>query len=498
VTETTRRRTALNVIAVVLLLTTAAILEVRQLSSLSSIAGADMWWHLRTGTWILQNHSLPRCGLFSQSAGSRWVDSSWGFDVMVADAYRLLGLRAVPAPLMCFRVALAVLAFSLAAGWRGPLWPVLVLSISAQYVLGGLQSGPAYCSVLLFGVELLLLLDARRTGDVRWLSVLPVLFFFWANLDEQFVIGLGLLLLFLFASVLEDFLAARFPEMRPLVVLSVPRLAAVAALCFVATLLTPYFVRPYQVFFIRFTSAATPFLPDFHAMNFKQPQDYLLLLLTMAAYVALGRRHSRDIFQIALVVGCTLLSFHAKRDIWLVTLAATAVLGEALRSDTTGIAQPRAVAVSPRIFRVSGIAAIAAGTAAVLLVAVLRIPGDRNALLAKAARTYPVAACNIIRERGLPAPLFNAYEWGGFLQWYLPEYPVALDSRPMLYSDDVIIRYSKVMNADLPYLADPALAGARTILFPRHSLMGEALSNVPAFQVAYSDDVAVVLIRGQS
>ena len=495
---TTSRRTVLHVVAVVLLLTTAAVYEVRELSSLTSISGADMWWHLRAGAWILENHSLPHNGLFSQSADSSWTDPSWLFDVLVASAYRLLELRTLPALLMCFRMALSVLTFSLAGGWRGRFWPAVLVSASTQIVLGGLQSGPGYCSVLLFGIELLLFLDARRTCEVRRLFVLPVLFMFWANLDEQFVLGLLLLGLFFVVSLLEGPLATRVPETQPLSRGRLRRVVAVMALCLLATLITPHFFRHYAVFFARFTSTANPFLPDFHAMNFKQPQDYLLLLLTMSAYVALGRRRSRDIFQNALLVVCTLLSFHAQRDVRLVALAATAVLGEGLQSRRPEMKGVHSLDAAPPIFNMPEIAAVAVGSATILLITLLRIPADRSVLLAQAARTYPVAACNVIRERGLPEPLFNAYEWGGFLQWYLPEYPVAVDSRPALYSDDAIIRYSKVMNADFPYTADPALARARTMLFPRHSLLGESLSGVPSFQVAYSDDVAVVLIRGES
>jgi hypothetical protein len=118
-----------------------------------------------------------------------------------------------------------------------------------------------------------------------------------------------------------------------------------------------------------------------------------------------------------------------------------------------------------------------------------------EALLAKAGESYPAAASNYIREHHLPQPLFNAFEWGGFLTWYLPEYPVAIDGRTDLYGDDFIIEYSKVMNAEVRYTDFPALANARTILLPKTAIIGEALSSVPVFKVAYSDDVAVVLTR---
>ncbi len=56
----------------------------------------------------------------------------------------------------------------------------------------------------------------------------------------------------------------------------------------------------------------------------------------MAAFLALGLRRSRDIFQIGLLAGSLALSFYAQRDIWLVALAALAVIGEAITSEPAG------------------------------------------------------------------------------------------------------------------------------------------------------------------
>ena len=91
--------------------------------------------------------------------------------------------------------------------------------------------------------------------------------------------------------------------------------------------------------------------------------------------------------------------------------------------------------------------------------------------------------------------MFNALEWGGFLTWYLPEYPVAIDGRAGLYPDDFVLEYSKVMNAEERYTDFPTLANARTIILPRSAIMAAALGSVPGFKVQYQDNVAVVLTK---
>ncbi len=474
-----------------LLFAIGAMIEAKTLSSLSSLANGDVWWHLRTGIWILQSHSLPHAGLFSQTAERPWVDASWGFDLLTAVGYRILGLRIVPVSAMLFRSGLAVITFVLAGGLRGKFWRAALLSLVAQYVLGIVPLGSACFSILFFGIELLLLLESRRKGTllpVRWL---PLIFLVWANCDDQFVYGILLVALFLATVLLQNLRSGHSAAEPGWSAFSARNAAALAAVCGLATAITPYFVRPYSVFFQSLTTPAGAYLPDLHAMGFRRPQDYLLMLLTMAAFLALGLRRSRDSFKIVLLIACAILAFHAQRNTWLAALAATAVIGEAFCES------PAEQQESQLRRGRSTQGMVAAGLlAAILIVATfVLIPRSPQLLMAKVAETFPVAACNYIRNQQLPQPLFNAYEWGGFLAWFLPDYPVTIDSRPGLYDDDFVVQYFKTMNAEVPYASFSAMNQAGTLLLPRHSVMGEALSTLPSFRVAYSDDVAIVLIR---
>ena len=102
-----------------LLFTAAACFECKYMTALSD---SDVWIYLRTGEWILQNHTVPHTSLFTQYTGRPWIAYSWGFDVLAALAYKAMGLRAVPVMLACFKVALAVIVFLLAGGTRRNFW----------------------------------------------------------------------------------------------------------------------------------------------------------------------------------------------------------------------------------------------------------------------------------------------------------------------------------------------------------------------------------------
>ena len=464
----------------------SALVEAVRCSSLSSLLNADMWWHLSSGLWILHQYAFPHTGLFSQSSDTPWVATSWTYDLNLAIFYQVMGLRAIPVFTMSFRAGLAVVTFLIAGGRRRNFWTAVALSLVAQYILAAAQPTPAYGSILLFGVELQLLLESRRVANLTPLFWLPPIFLFWANVDVHFVYGLALFALFLASLALENVLPAGETHS-----LAQAKVATIVAFSLLATILTPYFYHPYGVFFSTTFSAANAYLPDHKAPGFRQPQDYILLLLAMSAFLALGLRRSRDLFLIALLAICAGLSFYAQRDVWLVVLAALAVIGEMLPT--------RAAAAPDKTRRAEGMPMrdlLISGSLAFVLFAVgaaVLLPRGSEALLAKAGESYPVAAGNFIREQQLPPPLFNAFEWGGFLTWYLPEYPVAIDSRADLYGDDFVIQYSKVMNAKVRYTDFPALANARTIVLPRTAIMAEALKTVPGYKVAYRDSVALVL-----
>ena len=480
-----------RIVAMVSTFTAAAACE---LLHLNALADSDIWWHLSTGSWILQNHALPRTAIFSQFASLPWVDSSWAFDVFTALCLKIWGLSGLPVLLMLLQVAIAIAIFTLAGGRRN-FWPAVILSALAQYSISPITPRPAMCSLVLLACELTLLLRARRTGNARSLFWLPLIFVIWVNLDRQFSYGLIALALFWIAVVIEHLCHRRgitwFETERP--TLPIAAVSASVGLSLLATILSPYGYRSYLPVWLSATnSAADRFFPELHSMRFRRPQDYLLMLLAMTAFFALGRRRSRDLFLISLLVISAVISFRFQRDNWLVLIAAVAIIGNIIPATT-------AAAETPQNLRLQKLA-----TAALVLLAVvvliLRLPGRSDVhsgelLLDKIAKTLPVDAVENIRANHLPQPLFNSYAWGGFLTWALPEYPVLIDGRTDLYGDAINLPFFQATTAAIPLQSYVGFTQAQTILLEANAPMAEALSSLPGFRVAYKDDVAVVLVR---
>ena len=406
--RTASRFAQLQVFALLVVLIIPAVLQVVRLSALTS---SDIWLNLSAGNCILANRAVPHSLTGSQSAELSWVDTSWLFDVLTATAVKVSGLRGLVWLDAIFGLAIAVALFVLARGARRGFSTGALLTAIALYLIAGTTFRSSVASVLLFAVLLTLITLARSAGSSRLLFWTPPLFVLWANLDIQFVYGLGTVIVFMAAETIGHLpwssVAARFVSRSQI---SLRKTAAVTTACIAATLVNPYGYRLWAAA-LRSVSlfAADLYFPEMHALRFRQPQDYALLLLVMTAFFAIGHRHARDLFAVLLLTASSIVSFHLQRDAWLVVLVAIAVLSRALdatdSSEARGLDPPAAAWVLP--------ATTAAAFVVLIGAFVLRVPSGRDLLMAKVSEKFPVRACNYIRQHALPKPLFNHYDWGG-------------------------------------------------------------------------------------
>lgn len=211
--------------------------------AMKPISDPDIWWHLRTGQWILEHGQLPTHDPFaSSSAGKTWVPYSWLFDVLIYNLYLhwslsgLLAFRVAMALCIAFAVSALVRRFQMSFPMETGLLALIFLTMAP------LMTPRSWLfSIFFFAVELNIISCVRRSGNVHALLFLPPIFVLWANLHIQFVYGLAVLVLFV-AEVVWNSQRSRLqhhdlPSMR------VGYLVLVAIACAFAIFVTPYHFR---------------------------------------------------------------------------------------------------------------------------------------------------------------------------------------------------------------------------------------------------------------
>ena len=110
----------------------------------------------------------------------------------------------------------------------------------------------------------------------------------------------------------------------------------------------------------------------------------------------------------------------------------------------------------------------------------------------------PVNAVNYLRQHPAPGPLYNTLDWGGFLTWYMPNYPVAIDGRTDLYGDELEELFFKTANGAPTYVNDPYLNQAGVVILQKSNNLVSILQSDSRFQLVYQDALAAVFVRNAS
>ena len=106
----------------------------------------------------------------------------------------------------------------------------------------------------------------------------------------------------------------------------------------------------------------------------------------------------------------------------------------------------------------------------------------------------PAEAVNFIRETKPAGRLFNSYNWGGYILWELPEYPVFIDGRTDLYDDDLINEWLQVLRAEPGWQAGLERWQVRLILVENGTpVVGQLEQN--GWKQLYQDELAVIYGR---
>ena len=445
----------------------------------------DTWWHLAVGRWVVEHRTVPDTDPFSrlgQEGHIPWVAYSWLHEVALYAAYRAGGLGGV----LAFRhlldsVTFVTLAWFVLRGSDGKARPPVVLALVTATLIPIMLERPWHYTVAFTTLALHAAIELRAGAPARRFWWLVPVFALWANLHIQFVLGFGVLGLGLLATGFE-----RWRVGGP--AWSWAGWAGLIATCMLATLANPYHVRLYQVVWeyatqtgaLRLVSELAP--PDPMAWwNWA-----LYGLLGWAAVACSARR--LPVFDTALLIVGAVFSLRMQRDIWFGALTAAAVL-----TRLSAVAPP-----APDRWLVLRLVAVTA--AAVLLARGVWHLGPGRARTPEAANrdVYPAGAVGYLQAHRPPGAIYNHFNWGGYLIWALPEYPVGMDGRTNLYGDDRLLRAYRTWTGEAGWDRDPDLAAAGVVLAPKKLGGGIRLDGLlradPRWRVAYEDEVAVVFV----
>lgn len=457
---------------------------------------SDLWWHLRAGEETLRlGQPLLSDTLSYTRAGVDWVNHSWLAQVGMALLFRwagFLGLGLAVAGLAAFSLGWVYRQMS-----GPPLWRAFLVILAALVVAPVWSARPQILSlVCLVAVNQIVLNVHRGRGKLFWLVPLFVL---WSNLHGGYVLGLMLLGCELAGGLFERWMKQPgAPTGRALLRLGGWTLAAGVAVLVNPNGLDMWRI-PFQTVGVQVLQQAIPewASPDFHQAV---QMPFLLMLAGLLGALALAGQRVRA-GELLKVMFFAALGLSARRNFGPFALLALplfsqvgwAVLARAadgLRGKGSKSAPRRDLPLGvQKVFNLT-IVAVLALAAAIKVYAV-----TQPALVSMYERqNFPARAVEWLKAEQPQGRMFNAYEWGGYLTWRLPEYPVFVDGRTDLFGDEIIGEWLKIVNADDGWEASLEAWDVDLALLPPGYPLVRALESA-GWMILYEDERAVVLGR---
>jgi len=375
---------------------------------------SDSWWQLRSGQFIWQTGHVWLVDPFSSTAkGAYWPNHEWLTQLIFYAVYAVAGLGGVVVFCAAIMTATWLIIYKLCVGPPRYRVVLLLLAVMTHEVVWAVR--PHIVTLLLLALTLLLI----RTRHFHWM--LPPLFLLWANLHGGVVMG-GLALLAATGVALlhdrRDFL----------------RWLAITLACAAATLINPMGLGLWQFALSMVNHPETQYIQEWLPPALNWPVSYPFFALAFIWLLAIGlrRRHLRsfdDWLLVVLGLILLLLSFRAVRHTALFTVAALPLISQVL----TMLPQS---AVRPAQARQGALNLALGGVVVLCCIALVgRVWSDEHWM-----GWAPFSPQLIAAVRTCPGPLYNSYDTGGALLWFVPERAVFVDSRNDPYSVDLLFR----------------------------------------------------------
>jgi len=499
-------------------------------ASIDMIEPFDFWWNVKSGQIMVQSHSFLSVDLLVWSPvrepyyNPQWLSQILFYAFYHISPYLLLTVRAVIIPMSVgLLVRLCV--------WRSGALRAGALAALVAYFVAWTNYGmrPQLFAFLPFLAFVYLL--ERKDSYPKSLPLLVPVMLFWVNIHGSFFLGVALLGIYAFGTLLEKI---GNPEGRVWLrsraaLWQAFWIAAAAA----TTLLNPYLTGIYNYFFIATNdpiarSLNVEWQPP--TLNDGTGQLFYAQVLIFLASVYFGKRRMR-ITELLLIMAFGYLSLTSLRNVmwwgWVTApiMAANFVAcGERWREwrrttddrrpttdqalsdeDNEAIRNPQSairngeIRNSERPVLNWGIAIILFGSA-VLFTPLWR---QNNPLVPAPARvalspTTPEKIATFLKDTDVPTPIFNYMEWGGYLEWALyPQYQMFIDGRFEARQIPVWNDYLSISRARADWQQTLDKYNIRTLVLSKdfHAELITFVSASPTWKKAYEDKQGVVFIR---
>ncbi|MBK7320119.1 hypothetical protein [Candidatus Villigracilis affinis] len=457
----------------------------------------DMWWHLRAGDEMWHQGKILLTDQFSYTKyGEDWVNAFWISDLALYGLWKVGGFFAITLTVSLLAAAVLWIVFKQMTGTiilRGLLVILAMMGMIANWT-----PRPQLLSFLL-----LAWLDSFLNQHINFkrqpLWALVILFALWGNLHGGFIWGALLLLATLAGETFNNLLGNQ-PKLS---YREIGSLGGWSAIGLLAVSINPNGFELWKLPFqqVDVSLAIQEWLsPDFHQL-YAHPMLWLLFLLIFGLAFAEKRISFTDLFK---GLGFAYLFFFAQRNLVAYTIIILPIVEKFLSPALANLAAaPEVKTFLERFSKQTSekqlppkVAAVINNSLTGLFVVLLLGYAWAVSIPESIAKEVPAQATAWIKQNQPRGPIFNSYNWGGYLTWELREYPVFIDGRADLYGNEMIQEWVHISEGTEKGLALLESHQINLIyLEPYQALLGKL--DPQQWEMVYGDSKIVIYQRRQ-
>lgn len=429
----------LKITTIILFLLTIALVSTHSLDSINQ----DIGRHLKTGQIIWQTREILKTNLFSFTEPNHpFINHHWLSEVI----FYLFSLSTGLKGLIVLKVILITAAFGIIFFFLLPItkfWALLSSMILGLLVfIERTDVRPEIFSYLFLAIFLVLLLRAKYKNNYRWLWVLPIVQILWTNMHIYFVLGPGLLFLFLIDRLVHE----RDKE-------NLKRVGAILIISVLVTLLNPNFIKgaltPFTILkdygYSIVENQSIIFLSNYGILG-KQISIFefsiVILILSFIAAVKFGKQ--KIVFESLVAVFFTAMAIIMLRNFGIYGLALATIVPLNLRAWQIRESDKKLI-IAAYILAVVG---FGFWIFSITNNSFFRIM-DKGQSFGLSVPRGAQGGVDFVKQNKISGPVFNNFDVGSFLIWKLyPEQKVFVDGRPEAYSVDFFENIYKPMQED--------------------------------------------------
>jgi hypothetical protein len=356
----------------------------------TELSDPDAWWHLATGRYIATQHRLPVPDPFAYTTAGAPPEPTRHFNLthewLAQAAWYLIYAAGGAAAVVLWKALLLTLLCAITGHVTrvrtgSYLWGVAAMLATASLAIEFAHDRPSILSYV-FTAACIAIFEERK-----YLWILPPLLLIWANCHGGFFLGW----IVCGAYAVEAF-ARRAPDAR--------RVVLISGIAIAVSGLNPNGFAVIPTILAYRQSALQSSLTEWaRADLWGPPYAFDLLLYAAAATLLVSWRRVR------------------LAD-WLLFAAFAAAALTAFRNELLiGLLAPILIATYFPWKRPLPLLASYAAAAALAIVLIFGIARGSFFQLRAATWRYPAGAAQFLRDHRIASPIFNTYEYGGYLIW---------------------------------------------------------------------------------